>query len=184
MIRTLRAAACRKSRLPLFAILVAIWAANGSPGFSAPIATPLAAQTVPANLIQMEHISVQVIGKGSPVMLIPGLSSPRSVWDGVAPELAKTHSVYLVQVNGFGGDDPRANLQPGVLDGVVADLHSLIATRKLGKAAVIGHSLGGLATLMLAKAHPGDVGKAMIVDALPWVGSAFFPGQTLEGIKP
>ncbi|MES2987034.1 MAG: alpha/beta hydrolase [Pseudomonadota bacterium] len=183
MIRHFRNAACRKGRLPIFAIMVAIWAANGSPGFSAPVAQP-AAQTAPANLIQMEHISVQVIGKGSPVILIPGLSSPRAVWDGVAPELAKNHAVYLVQVNGFGGDDPRANLQPGVIDGMIADLHTLIADRKLVKPAVIGHSLGGLATLMLAKAHPGDVGKALIVDALPFVGSAFFPGSTVESVKP
>jgi len=38
MIRFLRTAACRGSnRLPLFAILVAIWAANGSPGVGAPV---------------------------------------------------------------------------------------------------------------------------------------------------
>ena len=39
---------------------------------------------------QINHISVQVLGtKGSPVILIPGLSSPRAAWDGVAPALAK-----------------------------------------------------------------------------------------------
>ncbi|MEP9358006.1 alpha/beta hydrolase [Sphingomonas sp. KR3-1] len=143
-----------------------------------------AAASAQTTLIQMDHISVQVIGKGSPVILIPGLSSPRAVWDGVAPELAKGHSVYLVQVNGFGGDAPGANLQPGILDGMVADLHKLIADRKLGRPAVVGHSLGGLVTLMLARVHPGDVGKALIVDALPFVGSAFFPGSTVESVKP
>ena len=187
MIQHLRLAACRKGRLPLFAILVALWAANGSPGFSAPV-QPAAAQPNRADaeerLIQTAHISVRVIGKGAPVILIPGLSSPRAVWDGVAPDLAKTHRVYLVQVNGFGGEDPGANLAPGVIDGLVADLHALIASEKLQKPAVIGHSLGGLATLMLAKAHPGDVGKAMIVDALPFVGSAFFPGSTVAMITP
>jgi len=137
-----------------------------------------------AGLIQMDHISVQVLGKGSPVILIPGLSSPRAVWDGVAPELAKTHAVYLVQVNGFGGDAPGANLGTGLLPGIVADLHKLIADKKLGGAAVVGHSMGGLVALMLAKAHPGDVGKALIVDALPFVGSAFFPGSTVDSVKP
>ncbi|WP_294099228.1 alpha/beta hydrolase [Sphingomonas sp.] len=186
MIRRLRTAACRKSRLPLVAIMVAIWAANGSPGIDGRARAQIApaAHDAGAAMIQTLHISVQVIGKGSPVILIPGLSSPREVWDGIAPELAKTHTVYLVQVNGFGGDDPRANLKPGVIDGMVADLHDLIVSRKLKKPAVIGHSLGGLATLMLAKAYPGDVGKAMIVDALPFVGSAFFPGSTVESVRP
>lgn len=142
------------------------------------------AAPAPAELIQMDHISVQVIGKGSPVILIPGLSSPRAVWDGVAPELARTHSVYLVQVNGYGGDAPGANLGEGVLPGILADLHKLIETRKIAGAAVVGHSMGGLLALMLAQAHPGDLSKALIVDALPFVGSAFFPGSTVDSVKP
>src|SRR4051794_39221501 len=71
---------------------------------------------------RLGHISIETIGKGDPVVLIPGLSSPRAVWDGVAPELAKSHQLLLVQVNGFAGDDPGANLQAGVLDGIVGDL--------------------------------------------------------------
>lgn len=145
---------------------------------------PAHATVAPAKLIQMEHISVEVIGQGSPVILIPGLSSPRAVWDGVAPELAKSHSVYLVQVNGFGGDDPRANLEPGVLEGVVADLHALIGDRKIAGAAVVGHSMGGLAGLMLAKAHAADVGKLMVVDALPFIGDIFMPGATVAAFEP
>lgn len=143
-----------------------------------------AAAPAQARLIQMDHISVQIIGRGSPVILIPGLSSPRAVWDGVAPDLARTHTVYLVQVNGFGGDQPRANLGDGLLAGILADLHKLVADQKIAGAPVVGHSMGGLAALMLARAHPGDVGKALIVDALPFVGSAFIPGSTVESVKP
>lgn len=125
--------------------------------------------------IPMDHISVEVTGKGSPVILIPGLSSPRAAWDGVTPELAKTHTVYRVQVNGFGGDDPRANLSPGVLDGIVADLQKLIATHKLKGAAVVGHSMGGLAGMMLAARYPDSIGRLMIVDALPFFAVLMAP---------
>ena len=134
--------------------------------------------------VRMDHISVTETGKGSPVILIPGLSSPRAVWDGVAPELAKTHRVILVQVNGFAGDDAGANLKPGVLDGIVGDLHTYIAKHKLQGAAVVGHSMGGLVGLMLAKAQPGDVGKLMIVDSLPWYGMLFGPSATVDAVKP
>jgi pimeloyl-ACP methyl ester carboxylesterase len=160
------------------AVAIAVASASGQ-GQGAPARVAAAADS----LIQMEHISVQVVGRGSPVILIPGLSSPRAIWDGVVPELAKTHSVYLVQVNGFGGDDPRANLQPGILDGIVADLHTLIASRKLGAAPLVGHSLGGLVSLMLARAHPEDVQKALIVDALPFIGVIFAPGATVDALK-
>jgi len=138
-------------------------------------------QTAP---IQMEHISVTVTGKGSPVILIPGLSSPRAVWDGVAPELAKSHRVYLVQVNGFAGEDPRGNLKPGILAGVVSDLDALIAKEKIAGAAVIGHSMGGLVGLMLAKAHPADIGKLMVVDSLPFAGRIFLKNPTVAMIEP
>jgi pimeloyl-ACP methyl ester carboxylesterase len=151
-------------------------------GHCAPAA---AASSAPATgEVRMDHISVTEAGKGSPVILIPGLSSPRAVWDGVVPELAKTHRVILVQVNGFAGDDAGANLKPGVLDGIVGDLHTYIAKHKLQGAAVVGHSMGGLVGLMLAKAQPGDVGKLMIVDSLPWYGMLFGPGATVDTVKP
>ena len=173
---------CRDTPLRWIAIAVALCAAIASSSHAH--AAPLVAQAaVRANVIQMDHISVQAVGKGAPLILIPGLSSPRAVWEAFVPELAKTHSVYLVQVNGFGGDDPRANLQPGVLDGIVADLHKLIDDHKLKGAALVGHSMGGLAGLMLAKAHPMDLGKLMVVDSLPFIGSAFVPGSTVETLR-
>lgn len=143
-----------------------------------------AAQTAPAPVERFDHISVQVVGRGSPVILIPGLSTPREVWSGVAADLAGTHRVYLVQVNGFGGDDPGANVRPGMLDGVVADLHRLIARDRIAGARVVGHSMGGLVALMLARAHPGDAGGVMVVDALPFIGELFAPGATVETVEP
>ncbi len=143
---------------------------------AAPVQT-LAAATLP-------HILITAIGSGAPVVLIPGLASPRAVWDGVAPSLARTHRVILVQVNGFAGDAPGANLKPGVLDGVVADLHGWLAANRVARPAVIGHSLGGLVGLMLANAHPDDVGRLMLVDTLPWYGMVFGPGLTVEAVAP
>jgi pimeloyl-ACP methyl ester carboxylesterase len=163
-----------------------LFAALATASIPAILGTPAAhaAVAAPGRTIQMGHISIQTIGKGSPVILIPGLSSPRAVWDGVAPELARTHTVYLVQVNGFAGDDPRDNLAPGLLDGVVAELHAFIVDHKLKGAAVVGHSMGGLVSLMLARAHPGDLGRMMIVDSLPYIGSLFMPDARVAAIEP
>jgi pimeloyl-ACP methyl ester carboxylesterase len=132
-------------------------------------------QAAPA-FLQMDHISVQQMGRsGPPVILIPGLSSPREAWQGVAPELARSHRVFLVQVNGFGGDDPRANLRPGILAGIVADLRRLIRDQRLEAPAIVGHSMGGLVGLILAARHPDHVGRLMVVDALPYFGVLMAP---------
>ena len=133
---------------------------------------------------RLGHISIVSEGNGSPIVLIPGLSSPRAVWDGVAPGLARTHRVILVQLNGFAGDDAGQNLKPGILGGVVDELHSYLAANKLGSAKVVGHSLGGLIGLQLAKAHPEDVSKLMVVDSLPYVGDIFLPGATVAQVEP
>jgi pimeloyl-ACP methyl ester carboxylesterase len=144
----------------------------------APVAAPAAAPVV------MDHISITSVGSGSPVVLIPGLSTPRAVWDDVVPELAKSHRVILVQVNGFAGDAPGKNLAPGILAGLVAELDGYIVREKLGQPAIVGHSMGGLAALMFAKAHPDHVSRVMVVDALPFIAVLFSPSATVAMVTP
>lgn len=128
-----------------------------------------------ASEVRMNRISVIEMGEGDPVILIPGLASPRAVWDDIAPALARTHRVLLVQVNGFGGDDPGGNLEPGILDGIVADLAAHVEGRGLVRPAMIGHSMGGLAAMKFAIDHPDLVGRLMIVDALPFFAIQLAP---------
>jgi pimeloyl-ACP methyl ester carboxylesterase len=158
---------CRNGRLGWLAIAIAVYVA-----ITAPYAHGQTAQ--------MAHISVTARGKGAPVVLIPGLSSPGETWAGVAAGLAATHRVLVVQINGCGGDAPRANLQPGILAGAVSDLDAYLAKEHAQGAAVVGHSMGGLIALMLAKAHPADVSRLMIVDALPWIGTLFGAEQVAQ----
>lgn len=161
----------------------------------AAIATPLPAVAAPTSApvakagaeVRMDHISILKLGSGSPVFLIPGLASPRAVWDGVAPDLAKNHTVYLVQVNGFAGDNPGSNLKAGILDGIGSDLAAYMDREKIGSAPVIGHSMGGLAGLMFAKAHPDKVQRLMIVDSLPFFAVLLARGgeePTAASIEP
>ena len=133
------------------------------------ILQPQPAQAAAATTAEtrLDHISIVKMGRGSPVVMVPGLASPRAVWDGVAADLAKTHRVYLVQVNGFGGDAPGANLQPGLIDGIVADISTALARDHAAPVRFVGHSMGGMLALMFAKTHPKQVDRLMIVDALP-----------------
>jgi pimeloyl-ACP methyl ester carboxylesterase len=133
---------------------------------------------------RLAHISVVSIGAGDPVVLIPGLASPRAVWDGIAPALATGHRVLLVQVNGFGGDDSGANAGEGLLSGVEADIIRYLDDNHIARAAVIGHSMGGLIGMMLAKDHPERLSKLMIVDSLPFFGVLMGPGASVDAVRP
>ena len=134
---------------------------------------------------QMDHVSIQATGSGQPLVLIPGLATPREVWAPFVAELARTHWVLVVQVNGFGGDDPRGNAGEGILPGVVADIAAFLEREHPGrKAAVVGHSMGGVVGMMLARDHPERVERLLVVDALPFFGSLFGPAATVESMRP
>jgi pimeloyl-ACP methyl ester carboxylesterase len=146
-------------------------------------AQPAAAEA-DAAAFQPTRFSVLVEGEGSDVILIPGLSSPRDVWDGARAALRGRHRLHLVQIAGFGGTEPGPNSGDGILEGTVAELRRYIAANGLQRPAVIGHSMGGLIGLMLAQEAPDMVGRLMVVDALPFIGILFDPAATAGSIAP
>lgn len=118
------------------------------------------------------------------VLLIPGLSSSRTVWDAEATKLAPKFRLHLVQVDGFAGQAAGANADStDLLPAIVEELHGYLASEHM-HAEVMGHSLGGLLALMLAAKYPGDVNKMVIVDALPFSSLMYSPEATAENVKP
>ncbi len=122
--------------------------------------------------------------KVADVILIPGLSSSRDVYAAEAKLLVPTHRLHLVQIAGFAGDPAGRNATGPILAPVVEQLHQYIVTNKLQPVPVIGHSLGGLLSLMLAQAHPEDVSKLLIIDTLPFYGLVFNPAATVDLVRP
>ena len=131
-----------------------------------------------------DRISVSVKGQGADVILIPGLASSAHVWDPTVAHLAATHRVHVVQVAGFAGAPAGSNASGPLLEPLVSTIHDYIAANHLEGAALIGHSLGGTIAMRLAISHPGDAGKIMIVDALPYIGMLFGPQLTVAMIQP
>jgi pimeloyl-ACP methyl ester carboxylesterase len=117
------------------------------------------------------------------VILIPGLASSRAVWDAEAKLLAPNYRLHLVQIDGFAGTPAGPNAAGTILPGVVEELHSYIVANKMHPA-IVGHSLGGLLALLLARKYPDDLRKLIIVDALPYYAVIFNPAATVETTKP
>ncbi|HEX3424473.1 MAG TPA: alpha/beta hydrolase [Sphingomicrobium sp.] len=133
---------------------------------------------------RLSRITIRSEGSGKPVVLIPGLASPPSVFDEVAAKIGKDHRLIFVQVNGMAsspaGDAPLDNLIPGAVD----ELAGWLAANHIEKAAIVGHSMGGLMAMMLAKRHPESAGKLLVVDSLPFYGMLFGPAATPDAIRP
>ena len=171
--------ACRRPRawFPILAgAVIACCVANEQ----ARAETPVAMQAAP---FASDRLSVEVVGAGPDVILIPGLGSSREVWRATADRLKATHRVHLVQLAGFAGE-PWSHGDGPFIAPEVEDLGRYIAETRLERPAVIGHSMGGLSGLLLAQAHPDRVGRLMIVDALPFYSAMFGPQVTAEQAAP
>lgn len=131
-----------------------------------------------------DRITVTVSGKGPDVVLIPGLASPGAVWDATVQQLSATHRVHVVQVAGFAGAPVAGNADGPVVEPLVEAVDGYIKTNHLKAPAVIGHSMGGFTGLLLARRHPEDVSRLMVVDSLPFFSVLFSPAATAEGMKP
>lgn len=136
---------------------------------------------VEAPAFASDRLSVEVMGRGPDVILIPGFASSRDVWRPLAQRLAATHRVHLVQLAGFAGE-PWTNGDGAFVQPVVDELARYAAT--LNRPAFIGHSMGGLTGLMLAQQHPEAVGRVMSVDSLPFFSTLYGPTATAETAKP
>ena len=131
-----------------------------------------------------ERFSVAVSGTGPDVILIPGLASSADVWNGTVDHLKGHYRLHVLNLAGFAGEPAGANAQGDILVPAVEALDAYIKANHLNRPVVVGHSMGGLMALMLAKAHPEDAGKLVIVDALPYVGVIFNPAATPATMAP
>jgi len=125
--------------------------------------------------------AVKVIGKGPPVILIPGLSCSGAVWDGTVEHLKDRYQCHILTLAGFAGQ-PR--IPAPYLETVRNDLAAYIRSQKLDHPVIIGHSLGGFLALWLASHDPDLPGPLVIVDSYPFLPASFMPNATVETIKP
>jgi pimeloyl-[acyl-carrier protein] methyl ester esterase len=121
------------------------------------------------------------------VVLIPGLASPREVWDATVAQLRGRYRLHIVQIRGF-GDDAAINANGPVLEPFVKELAEYIDTQIVkkghGKPAIIGHSMGGLSAAMIAARYPDLPAEILIEDSLPFIGLLFAPNATVDMVKP
>jgi N-formylmaleamate deformylase len=150
----------------LLAVLVACGSSPPPP--PAPVVARAPAPAPPPPAFEPTAFSVWVAGTGRPVILIPGLGCPGSVWDDTVAHLQM--QTHVIELAGFAGQPAAAGDAP-VIATARDQLVTYIRDRKLDHPVVIGHSLGGFLALWLAAEAPDLVGPVIVID-----NGAFFPG--------
>ncbi len=130
-----------------------------------------------------DRLSVEVVGSGPDVILIPGFASSREVWRLEADRLKATHRVHLVQLAGFAGE-PWSHGDGPFVQPMADELARYVREQGLERPAVIGHSMGGMTGVLLAQQHPDLIGRVMSVDSLPFFSALFGPQVTVEAARP
>ncbi|MFC9941515.1 alpha/beta fold hydrolase [Streptomyces pratensis] len=97
-----------------------------------------------------------------PVVLAHGRGGSSLDWTDIAEQLAARHRVYALDFRGHGLSDWPGRYS---FEFFRDDLHAFLEARNLSGATVVGHSMGGVAALLLAERHPALVGALVVEDA-------------------
>ena len=121
------------------------------PWLSAPPCSPRPRAAAP---FKPSRISVAVRGSGPDVILIPGLSASRGIWNGTVAAVPG-YRYHLVQVAGFAGTPAGGNAAGSVAAPVADEIARYIAANRLERPAIVGHSMGGIDRSDDRSAPPG-----------------------------
>ena len=111
-------------------------------------------------------------GSGQPILLVHGLGGSHVNWSAVADSLAEVGAVSAIDLIGFGRTPPDGRTA-AVEEQVDLVVRYLAATHD-EPAILVGNSMGGLVSMLVAQAAPELVRSLVLVDpALPMIRPTF-----------
>ena len=140
----------------------------------------------PVNGLKMYY---EIHGKGEPVVLLHGsfMTLTNFNWPEMIATLAKSRRVIAVEMQGHGR---TADIDRDFsYDNLADDIAALLDYLKIGKADVIGYSMGASVAMNLAIRHPNQVRKVVSISGVfranGWVQEVLdaYPNFTAEAFK-
>jgi 3-oxoadipate enol-lactonase len=104
-------------------------------------------------------------GSGTPLLLIHGLGYARWGWEPVLPGLAERFDVMLFDNRGIGESDAPPG--PYTAAEMADDAIQVLDEAGVGRAHVVGTSLGGMVAQELALGHPDRVDRLVLACTTP-----------------
>jgi pimeloyl-ACP methyl ester carboxylesterase len=135
----------------------------------------------PLSLKGQKLFTVDIQGKGHPMILIPGLYCNGKVWNETVDHYRNTYECYVITLAGFGGNAPA--LTDNYLEQVKNELIEYVRQKKLNHPVILGHSLGGFLAFWTASSAPSLFSGIIAVDGLPFLPGIQRPGATVESSK-
>ena len=137
------------------------------------VAATIAVSQVPA-------IHVETKGTGTPVIFLPGFTTPGSVWNETIENLKGQTESHLVSYAGFNGNAP---IEMPWYETIKTELLQYIRDKDLSSIRIIGHSMGGNLAVDIAAEIPEKVESIVLVDAIPCMRELMMPGVPAESLQ-
>jgi pyruvate dehydrogenase E2 component (dihydrolipoamide acetyltransferase) len=135
-------------------------------------------ETIEANRRRFRYLALGE-GEGPPIVFIHGFGGDLNNWQFNQEALAENRATYAVDLPGHGGsskDLGSGHVDVGALARAVVDF---LDAKNVGKAHLVGHSLGGAVALDLALNHADRVASATLVCSAglgPEINMAYIDG--------
>ena len=120
---------------------------------------------------------VEEMGHGPTLLLLHGIGGSSYTWRSIAPVLAARHRVIAIDLRGFGRSAKPFDLAYSPLDHAEV-VRAFLDERRLSRVTLVGHSYGGLVTLLLAmdrRLGQHRISRIVVIDT-PAYPQQFSPG--------
>jgi non-heme chloroperoxidase len=102
-------------------------------------------------------------GRGTPIVLLSGLGNTAHVFDDFALKLNSQYHVYGITRRGFGASSvPQSGYEA---DRLGDDVLAVLASTKIDRPILVGHSIGGTELSSIGSRHPERVAGLVYLDA-------------------
>jgi N-formylmaleamate deformylase len=117
---------------------------------------------------------VRIVGKGKPMLLIPGYKGSADTYNDVVAHYKNHYKCYVITLAGFAGQPPS-----GVYDHLLLkqrdDIIRFIVEQKLRKPILVGFSFGSGLAMWIACTRPELIGPFIVLDGTPFDAAVDVP---------
>lgn len=127
-----------------------------------------------------QPIQVATSGEGTPILFLPGFTTPGSVWNETVDNLNGSFETHVVSYAGFNG---MASIGTPWYAPIKQALIDYVKQEDLNNLTIIGHSMGGNLATELAAELNEEVTGLILVDALPCMRDLMMPGVPASSLQ-
>lgn len=126
-------------------------------------------------------VHYEVYGRGRPVILLHGYQGSWGLWQQTMTVLGGMYRTYALDFWGFGESGTRRSTY--AVKDFVALVDQFMEQLGIAQAPLVGHSMGGTVSLLVAIQYPRRVQKAVVIGS-PIVGSSLYFFPMIFGYRP